>query len=295
MSAVEGDTAELTKGHLGERDAVLYLRDVEVGRVQPYVYAQPVGPRGDSFPYHLVYVVVKFLHQVAVLLCQLLLFLQGNGYPVRIVHSEEDVLPFQFYVVGSHLLANRRHVVGCLDGPAHVDGLREEDAPCVDILRVGAESVAHRLPDVVAGLCERRDDRADDGCELLRCLGTDKPLLCQSTDAFAYVAAQLPYRIRPDAGEGILLFVAEQGYFAREMLVACQSVYARQVLGLGCPVHVGRHIGGETRYFQLPVVGEGKLPAPLKRIDSLCRQESRYGKRGKHGKEYGYFLHHYYI
>ena len=86
--------------------------------------------------YHFLYVVVQLLCKVTVAYGQGFFLFQRDGKPICVVHTVENQLPFETDVVLDNLLTDGCHVVCSLDGPAHIDGLIDDDAAAIDVLCV---------------------------------------------------------------------------------------------------------------------------------------------------------------
>ena len=97
-----------------------------------------------------MYIVVEFLHQVAVTVGQLLLLPERNHGPISLVDAVDRGLGLLVHVVVGHLLRDVGHAVGCRNGPAHVERLAQHDGPAEEVAGVGAQGVGQFLADGVA-------------------------------------------------------------------------------------------------------------------------------------------------
>ena len=236
---------------------------MHVGFIHLHVDLQTCCLGGHAFTDHLVYVLVEFLHQVAIAIGEILLLAQRDNGPVEVFNLLQRVLCHAFLFVGHQFLVDFSQAVGCRDGAAHVDGLAKHHRGCEDVFGVGLEGIVDFLSYLVAQLCCGLSHLADEGSHLLSHLGCDNALLNQTGNHRRCMFADARHRGGAQIGKGCLLVLAQQRNLAAEELIASHRVDLRQIVRVGSLSHVFGDVLLHKHRPQLLVVAQSHCPTFL--------------------------------
>ena len=178
---------------------------------------------------------------------------QRHHLPVSLIHPVERGLALRLFRIRRHLFREGGHFVGCHDGTAHIQGLRQQDGACPEVACVGAQ----RIHQVLARAVEGRRGLPKVGAQLL--LHGCGQHLCVSRQT----ALQTNRHSGTQASQCRLLCIAQQGYFAAGMLVGSQGTDVRQIFSAGRPANISRHVAPQLRHPHLLIVPQRHRPATV--------------------------------
>ena len=97
-------TTLLRQQHLQQSQSVVHLEHRDLGLVELYLDAQPVGTRGKTLLDELLYISVQTLYEFEIALGKTFLARQLDDVPIRLVDSDEHILARKVhFALGQHL------------------------------------------------------------------------------------------------------------------------------------------------------------------------------------------------